>query len=393
MKVTTKLLSAILFAGLSGCAALVCLTACHDDRDEDAGGSMMSKHNVIFYNSVNGSGDIGYNDDIIKIEILFSMLNPHVKAVFFTPLDIGATIEEFYRIDTMTPSAGDSVLIVLNGSDYTEVSRSNKSLSTKNQLTGDEALDLRVLTFEDDGHDLPQRVYSFQIQRYGAFYVAGRLLGKKPAAVIAGMRGETQIEDAVQGFVDGYSVENPGGPIVCYLADDLSGFDSPEKAVLTCDSIIKSFPAEQFEYKADGYEQGLCFVPIAGGSNIGMYAYVHNQPSDRNIEVIGVDADYNENSSSIPFSMLTPISAILNSYLWAWNNNEEWPQWQSFGLDSEYPIEIELTSYTYPLFLLRYNPTSTSMPSEDKVLEKVIQDLTREALEKEKAYIQRKRGG
>ena len=382
----------MLCACVALCAMAPCLTACHDD-DDDNDGSTEGKHNVTFFNSINGAGDNGYNDNIMMIEMLFSMLNPDVKASFITPIDKGSSIEQFYKLHAKMPTEGDSVLIVLNGSDYTELSRSNTSLSPKNTITGGEALDLRVLTFEDDGHDLPPCVYSFQIQRYGAFYVAGRLLGKKRAAVIAGMRGETQIEDAVQGFVDGYSVENPEGPIVCYLADDFSGFDSPEKAVQMCDSIVKTIPEEQLEYKAYSYEQGLCFVPLAGGSNLAMYAYVHNLPPGWNVEIIGVDDDYNETSSSIPFSLSTPVSAILNYYLWAWYENEDWPQWQSFGLDSEFPIGINLTPFTYPLFLLRYNPTPTSFPAEDKVLEKVIEDLTQEALEKEKAYIQRKRGG
>ena len=162
MKTTTKTLSRMLCACMALCAMAPCLTACHDD-DDDNDGSTVGKRNVTFFNSINGAGDNGYNDNIMMVEMMFSMLNPDVKASFITPIDKGSSIEQFYKMHTKMPTEGDSVLIVLNGSDYTELSRSNTSLSPKNTITGGEALDLRVLTFEDDGHDLPPCVYSFQI--------------------------------------------------------------------------------------------------------------------------------------------------------------------------------------------------------------------------------------
>ena len=374
------------------CASACFLTACHDDDDD--GGMKTCRHNVTFISSKNGPGDNGYNDMIVKSEVFFAMCHHDVKTSFVIPSSKDYSAEQVYNIYTRVPDSGDSVLIVLNGSDYTELSRSNKSLSTENDLVEKAALDLRVLAFEDDGHDLPQRVHSFKIQRYGAFYVAGRLLGKKPAVVVAGMKGDPQIEDAVQGFIDGYSLENPDGPIVCYLANDYSGFDNADKAVQVCDSVLNTFPKEQLAHKDDSYTNGVCFVPVAGGSNVGMYAFVHNLRDIWDVDIIGVDEDYNNNSTTIPFSLVLPLWEILNEYLEDWYFNIEWPKWQSFGLDSEFHIQINISPYVVPNFLLRYVPDGRlDNPATDERIQNKVKELIQEATEKEKAYEEKLKGG
>ena len=374
------------------CLAVCCLAACHDDDGgEDNVGVKTSHHNVAFFNSLNGPGDNGYNDMILKAEMYFIMQHPELNSTFITPSSDHSSLDDRYRINLLLPLNGVSTLVVLNGSDYTELARSIDSIPLTNEMMGTTAADIRVLTFEDDGHQLPERVYSFKVQRYGAFYVAGRLLGKTPAVVVAGMKGDPQIEDAVQGFIDGYSLENPDGPIVHYLADDYSGFDSPDKAVYVCDSILKTFPTEQIQKNSSNYANGVCFVPLAGGSNVGMYASVHSMSNLWDVNIIGVDDNYNRNSMSIPFSIELPIWEILVDYLEDWHDNKEWPRWQSFGLDSEYPINIILSDYTFANFLKRYsNGYILHNAGEDETLEEKVKELTKEAIEKERAYINTK---
>ena len=376
------------------CFAAFCLTACHDDDDDDIGSEPASEvdYEVTFINSVNGPGDNGYNDIIMSAEMRFITLFPEVRSRFINTAEYYLQ-ELLYNAALVSGTAGDSVLIVLNGSDFSQLARSNDSISTLNIMTKKHAADMRVLVFEDDGYQLPDRVYAFNIERYGAYYVAGRLLGKMPALVVAGMKGDPQIEGAVQGFIDGYSVENPDGPMVYYLADNVSGFGMPGEAVQLCDSIVESIIPGQLEKAKgegeDSYDRGLCILPLAGGSNVGMYGYVHNLPENWRVYIIGVDENYNATSYSVPFSIELYLFEILHGYLTKWRWGYEWERSTTFGLSEG--IGISLTDYIHPHFLMRFCPDETSTEVINKVLWQKLQELHQEAIEKEEAYMQKKK--
>ena len=366
------------------------LAACHDDDDGEPVGKGIRK--VYFMNSESGPGDNGYNDLIMKAEMVFSMLHPDYFVSFIGISELLGR-EDYYKLLTALPTQDDSILVVLNGSDYSETVRKTVSISTYNEMTQKYAKDMRVLLFEDDGRDVPEHVYTFSIQRYGASYVAARLLGKKPALVVAAMKGEPQLDSAVQGFIDGYSVENSDGPIVAYLSDDFSGFDMPDRAVQICDSVIKSFPKEQLAYRDNEFDEGLCIFPLAGGSNVGMYAYVHSLPYSWNVNIIGMDDDYCDTSYSIPFSLVLPVYVLVEDYLEMWADNKPWPLHESFGLSSSYPIMFALSTITFPHFLSRFNPhTTAEYPDEDSVFQRKLDEFIEEAREKEKEYEQKLRG-
>lgn len=372
--------------------AQLCLTACHDDDDDTAPRKEKLRKKLTIIDSINGVGDNGYNDIITNTEIYFSFLSDDVWTSFLTTSDLVST-EQRYSLLTTLYNDGDSVLIVLNSSDHRDLARSNDSLSLFDKRTGCTASDLRVLLFEDNVEDLPNLVYSFYIERYGAYYLAGRLLGKTPALVVAAMKGDSQLDSAMQGFIDGYKVENPDGPIVEYIADDASGFANPDRAVAICDSVMKTFPEEQLASTNTSYDGGLCILPLAGGSSVSMYGYTHSKNrSGLNIYIIGVDTDYNLGSASVPFSLMLPLGEILYNYLESWRLGSEWPKYRTYGLDSDDPIRILLSDYSFPLFLKRLHPESQdASPCRDDVIKEELHKLEKEAIEKEKAYMEKRR--
>ena len=372
------------------CAAC-CLTACHDDNGDEAGveTARKSKHSVTFINSENGAGDNGYNDIILNAEMTFAFLSPEVKSNFPVMSNFDGA-EQCYRFATRLFDDGDSILVVLNSSDYKDLARSDDSLSAYNESWDIRAADLRVLLFEDNDRDLPQLVHSFYIQRYGACYVAGRLMGKMPALVVAAMKGDRPIDDAVQGFIDGYSVENPDGPIVEYIANDASGYANPERAAQICDSVVKSFPEDMMRLANLEPDAGLCILPLAGGSNVGMYGYAHSlRVASWDVNIIGMDKNYNNNSESIPFSIEIPLYDILMDYLVSWENNETWPKYKTYGLDSEYPMKIALPDDSYPHMLSLLCPEGHGdSPKDDKEFLAKLDGFIKEAAEKERAYME-----
>ena len=89
-----------------------------------------------------------------------------------------------------------------------------------------------------------------------------------------------------------------------------------------------------------------------------------------------------------------PLWEILNEYLEDWYFNIEWPKWQSFGLDSEFHIQINISPYVVPNFLLRYVPDGRlDNPATDERIQNKVKELIQEATEKEKAYEEKLKGG
>ena len=348
----------LFFLLLTVCA----LAACHDDEEQAT--SKKLNRAVVFINSLNGPGDNGYNDIILEEEMYFIAVHPNVEAHMYLP-DNMQQAESMYKTMISLPIA-DSILIVLNGSEYGDMVR----------MVGNIIEDgIQVLLFEDDGIGLPNGVTSFNIQRYGASYVAGRMSSKVPALVIAAMSDNDQIDDAVKGFLDGYSVEGDYKPFVHYLSDDVEGFDAPGQALLVCDSIMRRvIPEEVRNNKFDvTTSPGLCVFPLAGGSNTGIYSYVNALPGNWNVYAIGMDKDYCNISPNIPFSIIIPLNELLSIYLNAWIDNDSMPSPASYGLSGPHCIRFAVNPYI-----------------DDEFIDEQLEQFIIEAEEKEKEYVRMK---
>ena len=261
--------------------------ACRSDDEQTP--DVVKHRNVVFISSLGGPGDNGYNDLLMEAEVAFMTEHPEIEAHFLQPKSLeGAKmiVNAFTYIEKC-----DSLLFVLNGSEYAGVIQAPQDLDSITKKGGPS--DIHVLQFEGRADELPTTT-SFNVQRYGASYIAGRLASGVPVLVLAALKGDEQVDAAVQGFLDGYSVESTYTPHVHYLSDDVRGFDMPNAAMQVCDSVVRQvFPDIDFYGKVIPFQYpGFCIFPVAGGSNMGAYRYVSALSPELMINAIGMDKDY-----------------------------------------------------------------------------------------------------
>jgi basic membrane protein A len=113
---------------------------------------------------------------------------------------------------------------------------------------------------------------------YGASYLAGVLAANQTKtnqiAVIAG-KPDPNVDEFIAGFADGAKKENPAIVLqTVYIANDISGFNNPEKGAALASSLA-----------ANGTD---ILFPVAGGSGVGVIREAVNLSG---VRVIGVDTD------------------------------------------------------------------------------------------------------
>ena len=355
--------------------------ACRSDDEQTP--DVVKHRNVVFISSLGGPGDNGYNDLLMEAEVAFMTEHLEIEAHFLQPKSLeGAKtiVNAFTYIEKC-----DSLLFVLNGSEYAGVIQAPQDLDSIAKKGGPS--DIHVLQFEGRADELPTTT-SFNVQRYGASYIAGRLASGVPVLVLAALKGDEQVDAAVQGFLDGYSVESTYTPHVHYLSDNVRGFDMPNAAMQVCDSVVRQvFPNIDFYGKVIPFQYpGFCIFPVAGGSNMGAYRYVSALPPELMINAVGMDKDYGTFSGAIPFSLTVPIRELVLEHLKKWVRNEPWPQQQSYGLEADLHADIIFSSLPGINILHWLDPDNNSQPVQSQLLNKRLQEFRQEAIVKEKAY-------
>ena len=302
--------------------------------------------------SISGLGDMGYNDQILSGTMHFYEAND-VSMNLIRPNDTEEVRQVLQKWQTETKNYEKS-LLVLTGSEYENVlAESNVQLEDNQQ----------ILIFETQNQNLPERVSSFYINRYGASYLAGCMAKEHEAAtIIAAMPGSPTLEAAIAGFSDAYHTHSQQEAEVIYLADDESGFNMADKAYQTMGDIYNAF-----------------VFPLAGGSNIGIYKYSRETSLYLPL-VVGMDADQSMQSSRIPFSMVIHIDQVVEQYLTDWLNGIPLEKHQTFGLESGI-IDITLS----PVFYQNMEIWEDYY-EDDNYWENAYQNYKAEAIRKEEAY-------
>jgi basic membrane lipoprotein Med (substrate-binding protein (PBP1-ABC) superfamily) len=186
----------------------------------------------------------------------------------------------------------------------------------------------KVLLFEADSAGLPQDVYSFSIDRYGASYLSGAILGVGTAAVLAAAPGFETLETSIEGFRAGYEAHKKENDSVAvyYVSEkegDESAFNDVESAYMaTYTLIFSNFFGETYD---------LAIFPLLGGAIKGARRAVIDAPMGS--FVIGMDVDQSEVLPKVPFSLTVDIKGIVVRYLQDWRSGHDWPRYRSFGLD------------------------------------------------------------
>lgn len=338
-----------MFKHLTFLFCIAALSSCTGSEDKAAD---VMDVNLTIVTSVDGLGDMGYNDQIMFGIMHFYEAND-VQMNLVHPKNTEEVKQALKKWQAETKNHEKS-LLVLAESAY-------ESLLTSSNLTLEE--NQQILLFETKNPNLPEGVNSFYISRYGASYLAGCMAKEHQAAtIIAAMPGSPTLEAAIAGFSDAYRTHSQQEAEVIYLADDESGFNMADKAYQTMSDIYNAF-----------------VFPLAGGSNIGIYKY-SRETSFYLPLVVGMDADLSMQSSRIPFSMVIHIDQVVEQYLTDWLNGIPLEKHQTFGLESGM-IDITLS----PVFYQNMEIWEDYY-ADDNYWKNAYQSHKTEAIGKEEAY-------
>lgn len=287
--------------------ALVMVSCSDDDGETSVEMEEPIDSQILVVTSLGGVGDNSYNDEILA-GVMDVMNERGALISLYTPNTI---LEVQLLLNLWKQDADlDSTLIVFASSDYADLVKNDTTEMQPNQ---------KILLFENDGKDMPDGVSTFSISRYGVSYLAGCMAqGRDMAWIPMGQSNDAPLEEARQGFVDGYSKYEPNGEITTtYLADDERGFDMPDSAYNQCLSHILSF-----------------VYPLAGGSNSGIYSFSRLYYRIVPMLVAGMDVDCSEFSPRIPFSVVINIRSVVKDILGKWLDQQDLPRHTLYGLDS-----------------------------------------------------------
>ena len=293
-----------------------CLAACHGETE---GGEEELLPKVTMVTALGGVGDNGYNDGILD-----GVMRAYEEGGFALSLVSPESMDEGRAVLRQWAEGDDGMrreLLVLASNDYEALAA---------EMEGKASDRRQILLFESRKEGLPEGVHTFFLRRYGAAYLAGCLARECPAAaVVAACPGDAVVEDAVEGFADGYAEQGGKEAGVTYLADDYTGYALPDEAY----RVARELDERTFVF------------PLAGGSNNGIYKYSRDNMFSL-LLVAGMDADCSAYSTRIPFSVVADMSGLVGKYLADWLAGEELPRHAEYGLGEAISIVSSPTFYT-----------------------------------------------
>ena len=255
--------------------------------------------------SLNGSGDNGYNDEILS-GIMEANETNSISLSIISPASIEeaqVALSEWIKADVQECRS----LLVLSGNEYESLVKDLAVPTNK-----------EIIIFESEAENLPSNVYSFMIHRYGISYLAGCMASEaESACVVAAMQSESYLGDAVKGFMDGFSVGGNNADVI-YLANDESGYGMPDEGY----KAVNTLPYNSFIF------------PLAGGSNNGMYKATREKEFNMNL-IAGMDVDCSYYSTRVPFSVIFNIRKVVYSILNEWVSGNDLQARYTFDLSNE----------------------------------------------------------
>ena len=273
--------------------------------------------NITLVASVNGIGDNSYNDQILAglfrfnedSGVPFRLVQP--ESVDEADSLVQAWLKE--NVDT------DSSMLILASSEYVGLAR---KLDIRFTRVGN-----KVLLFEADTAGLPQGVNAFSIERYGASYLSGAILGINPCMILAAAPGFASLETSIDGFRKGYDAHKTiadtlGVDYLTYNENDETAFNNIEFAYVATFSITN--------YILDADRPSAIF-PLLGGAIKGVRRALIDYPNTGHF-MIGMDVDQSGVLPKVPFTLVIDIKGVVIRYLEEWALGKDWPRFRSFGL-------------------------------------------------------------
>ena len=275
---------------------------------------------VVIFSSIGGAGDNGYNDLIAKGLTRVYMDKSGVSMNYLTPESMGQADSLVHKWINESSRTVAHTLLILSSSDYRELTE--RIISDNNFKSDNE---IEILTFEIPELPLSQnniKAYSFMIPMDGASYQAGVFaaeMGCTNPLIWLAYEKDPLLLRAANGFEEGYKSITGQVPDRRYLSDDWHGYSMDKEAYMQMEEIDGKY---DFVY------------PVMGGSNMGIYRYLRENPGGP--WVAGMDVDQSSYSSNVVGSVVKHIDDLLVELVRGWINGVPIEHYKEYDTQSGY---------------------------------------------------------
>ena len=283
----------------------------HDDGDDRiiVLDDQIPSVTVLF--SMNGPGDNGYNDLIVN-GLMHFCDSADIALHTFQPSSMDEARQMTLKWLSETEGRTPQSMLVLASSTYADIASGLDSITDGKRC---------VVLIESEKTDMPKGVMTACVNRRGVMYLAGALSARTPAYIVAAMPGDEIVDVAIDAFKAGYESHEMGYRIedIHYLSDNADGYSMPNDAYKYMADLMHAKQEQSF-MSGDVYEQRYILLPMAGGSNTGIYYYL--MQSFNSLQsfqaVVGMDVDYSNRLDMLPFSVVLNVDKMLCDIIENW---------------------------------------------------------------------------
>ena len=305
---------------------MLLVTACASNEDVVAGEETWEVTALL---TPTGLGDMGYNDQMY-LGFCYVREQLGCDVIVRSPSSIADASTMAGEWMSEEATKGKHRLLVLCDENYSEQIRQKGWQSTS---------DNTILLLDSDDETLP--VYTRRMPLYGACYAVGRMMNQlsdtanKHAAVVMANNEDKTISEGREGFVRGAT--EAGVSIDTYYLSDKAG-----EGYNLSDSV--------YHLCYDIAPETFFMLPLAGGSNNGVYRYGREKHDD-NIVTCALDSDLAYTSYCSVFGIMKNIDQVILDFCRNWKAGTENEQHARCGIGSGY-VEVQIS----PLYTDDFTP-------------------------------------
>lgn len=321
---------------------VLALTACtKDDADKvtTVMDDVMPSITVIY--SISGPGDNGYNDIMLKGVVNFcDSANVALHTIRPTSVTEAKSIVNEWIADSVGRKTRS--MLILAGGEYSELASAIQPLKDKKRC---------ILLVESEEKNMPNGVVTACVDRKSVMYLAGALSARTPAYIMAAMKGDKMVDPAIKAFCDGYEAKAQDYKVeeVHYLSDNEEGYAMSNQAYAYAANLIKSRDESISQMKSDNYSSRFILLPMAGGSNTGVYFYMMQSYGDLRsyYAVIGMDVNYSGRLVMSPFSIVISVDKLMEDCISTWLRGKSLPAHRTYSMDEGFADVVVNPSFNF----------------------------------------------
>lgn len=310
-----------------------CLTSCFSDSNSSSAiaepGCTPDKCLIYAVYSVAGIGDQGYQD-LVYYGVNKAVKDYSVSVENVQPYSLDSA-EKFIQtfFDETKKDGYKKRLLLLSTDEYNGLFKDHpkwKQSKTNSIL---------VIGNNRDSID----AYAWDVSLYGASYQAGRTiyeLGLDSVGVLGANSKTKAVQDAIQGFSDGYKKASSRTLEVDYgflEEEEGTGFDENLAAYLFASFV---YMKHQFDF----------IFPVIGGGSVEIYRFMREMRDSISFYSCGIDVNQEHQSDNIPFSIEKKTDLLVFDFVSKWVLEEEIPSDFIGTLDSKYADIVVSKNYS-----------------------------------------------